>query len=88
MSYPAVLHGLGEDTPARSVMHTLSWSSGSVLVDAVIGGVAGYIIAPPRENRLYWAAGGGLVTGVGGVFGLLATAAASYVRRSPAERRR
>jgi hypothetical protein len=83
LAYPAVLHGLTEDDPARTVMHTLSWSSGSILVDAVIGGVAGYILAPSRSNRLYWAAGGGVATGAAGVCGLFATCVASYVGRSP-----
>jgi hypothetical protein len=38
-AYPEVLSGLGySSNPAGSVMHAVSWSTGSVLADAMIGG--------------------------------------------------
>lgn len=87
LAYPPVLNGLGEDAPERSVMHVLSWSSGSVLADAAIGGVTGYFLAPAHKDRIWWSIGGGIATGAAGVAGLLATVAASYARRSLSGRR-
>jgi len=83
LSYPGVLNGLGDAAPGASVMHALSWSSGSVLVDAAIGGFAGYAVAPKTEknSRWMWTAGGAVAAGVAGVFGLLVTVGYGYSLR-------
>jgi len=62
-------------------MHAVSWSTGSIVIDTMIGGAAGYALSPSPGDRWKWALGGGAATGLAGVFGLLATAGFSYVRR-------
>jgi hypothetical protein len=50
----------------------LSQSTGSIVVDAAIGGVAGYVLAAPKYKSRA-ALGGAVVTGLGGFLGLLGT---------------
>lgn len=47
-----------------------STSTGSVLVDGTIGGVLGALVAPAAKSRLYWAAGGAALGGLGGLLGI------------------
>lgn len=50
----------------------LSQSTGSIVIDAAIGGVTGYVLAPERAKTTY-ALGGALATGLGGLLGLVGT---------------
>lgn len=47
----------------------VSASTGSVLIDGAAGALAGYFLAPPPQ-RLAYAAVGGALTALGGLFGL------------------
>jgi len=82
LAYNEVFSGLGDsNNPAGSVMHALSWSTGSIFADAIIGGAAGYFLSPSASDRWKWMLGGGVATGAAGALGLLATAGLSYARR-------
>lgn len=47
-----------------------SYSTGSVLMDAGVGGTLGYLVAPAAARRAVWIGAGALLGGLGGVFGL------------------
>jgi hypothetical protein len=66
--------GLGATT-----LGVLSSSTGSLLVDGVIGAGVGYLMAP-RSKRGKYALGMGLATGVGGVLGLALGVGYLYLR--------
>lgn len=50
----------------------LSQSTGSIVIDAAIGGTAGYLLAPRAKKNTY-ALGGAIATGLGGFLGLVGT---------------
>lgn len=52
------------------VLGVLSESSGWIVIDAVVGGGVGWLIAPKGQEAGY-ALGGAAATGLGGVLGLL-----------------
>lgn len=67
------LTGVGALAPVESLaLGILSQSTGSVLVDAAIGGAVGYFFAP-QASRNRFAVGGAIATGLGGVLGLVGT---------------
>lgn len=68
-----------------AALGALSQSTGSILIDTAIGGVAGYAMAP-KKQRYRYAVGGAVATGLGGVFGLLATAAFAYANQRDSRR--
>lgn len=61
--------GLGAPTPGGIVLGTLTQSSGSILVDAVLGAGVGYLIAPEQKKPAY-VIGGAAATGLLGLLGL------------------
>lgn len=61
--------GLGAPTPGGIVLGTLTQSSGSILVDAVLGAGVGYLIAPEAKKPAY-VIGGAAATGLLGLLGL------------------
>jgi predicted cation transporter len=56
------------------LLGALSQSTGSVVVDGIIGGTTGYLMAP-NDARARYAVGGAVATGLGGALGLLGTIA-------------
>jgi hypothetical protein len=59
--------------PIESVgLGALSQSTGSVILDGLIGGTAAYWLAPKGAKTRY-AVGGAVATGLGGALGLVAT---------------
>jgi hypothetical protein len=58
----------------------LSQSTGSVLLDAGIGALVGYAVAPKKERAGY-VAGGAAATAVAGVLGLAGLLVYRYYRR-------
>lgn len=76
---PASVSGLGEGLGDVSLCSSLT---GYALIDAVLGGVAGYFAADKDSERLMWAVGGAAATTFTKTLGLLAIAgAAVYVRK-------
>jgi hypothetical protein len=63
------------------VLGAVSQSSGSIIVDAAIGGATGYLLAPTKARARY-AVGGAAATGLGGLLGLLGTVAFIYATKS------
>lgn len=68
--------GQASTTEGWSVGEALTSSSGSILVDATIGGALGYLIAPASKRALYVlvGAGGAGIVGVLGLVGLITLA--------------
>lgn len=63
----------------------LSQSTGSVVIDAAIGGAAGYLLAPGTKKSTY-ALGGAIATGLGGALGLVGTI--GYIIAAGADKKR
>ena len=63
-----------------AALGVLSQSSGSMLVDAGIGALVGYAIAPGKD-RIGYVAGGAAATALAGVLGLAGLLAFRYLRR-------
>jgi predicted cation transporter len=59
----------------------LSQSTGSVLIDAAIGGTTGFLLAP-RDKKNRYAVAGAVATGLGGVLGLVGTIAFIWATNS------
>jgi hypothetical protein len=74
------VHGVHQPTglsgvagPIESMaLGAFSQSTGSVLIDGVIGGATAYWLAP-RGEKTRFAVGGAVATGLGGALGLVAT---------------
>jgi predicted phosphodiesterase len=81
-------NALGGDGVFNSAVRMGSSSTGSVLGDGVIGAVAGYLSAPPGPRKWQYAAGGAVVTGLAGLFGLAGTVGYGLIRRRMAARGR
>lgn len=69
----APVPALGSDSIFGTLTGVLSRSTGSVAADALIGALAGYLVAPRADARLAFALGGGVATGAAGVLGLVGT---------------
>jgi hypothetical protein len=68
--------------PVESLaLGALSQSTGSVLIDAAIGGAAGYLFAP-KGTKARYALGGAVATGLTGVLGLAQGARRMATRRN------
>lgn len=76
LQQPSWIDGEGFGT----VVDVLSTSTGSVVLDAAIGGAVGYLTAPARRRLAYFI-GGTALTGVGGLLGLVVLLAGTYVSR-------
>jgi hypothetical protein len=73
---------LGRERPALgAVFGVASQSSGSVMLDASLGALVGYVGAPSVKGRWKYAAGGAIATGLAGLTGLLCTLGVVYLKR-------
>ena len=71
--------GIGQDTPLSRASSSLT---GSMFVDAMLGGVVGYAAAPKRDSAAMWAMAGAGATAVAGMIGFgLVIAAGLWQRR-------
>lgn len=73
-------HALGA-LPEDLLLGALSSSSGSALVDAVLGAALGYWIAPEQDRRTWWVAGSAAAVGTTGVLGALAVVTYGLCKR-------
>jgi len=72
---------LGPDREALGALFGVaSQSTGSILLDASLGALAGYAVAPTKDKWRYVAIGA-VATGLAGVLGLAGTLAYGYVQR-------
>jgi hypothetical protein len=67
------LCGLGEPV--------LCASTGSTMVDALVGAGIGYLAAPKKEHAAYWAAAGAAGAALAGALGILVVGAAGLYKR-------
>ena len=63
-----------------AALGVLSQSTGSALLDAGIGGLVGYVVAP-RNQRMGYVAGGAAATAFAGVLGIAGLLAYRYYLR-------
>lgn len=74
--------GFGLDPDGLGAVNLTSSPTGSVLLDAIVGGALGAMMAKSGSDRVLWAGGGMVATLVGGALGLVGiVGAGAYVRR-------
>ena len=80
---PVTPDPLGPDRQALGALFGVaSQSTGSILLDASLGALAGYAVAPAGgKQRWRYVAIGAVATGLAGVLGLAGTLAYGYVQR-------
>lgn len=62
--------GVGQPSVSDALFGALSGSSGSILIDASVGGAVGFFLAP-KSKKLGYVALGAASTGLAGVLGLV-----------------
>lgn len=77
----APIDPLGPDREALGALFgAASQSTGSALLDASLGALAGYVVAPPKDKWRFVAIGA-VATGLAGVLGLAGTLTYGYFQR-------
>lgn len=76
-SFMTPFHGMGDSASTLTASTT-----GSMVLDAVIGAGVGYSIAQQSSDRTAWAIGGAIVMGLAGTLGLIGlVGTAVYARK-------
>jgi len=69
------------DALSGMALRGLTQSTGSLLIDGTLGAAAGYFAAPSDHQRVGYAVGGAVATGLAGLLGLVAILGYSYISR-------
>lgn len=72
--------GLGSEGGGPALFGTVS---GNNMVDAGLGALVGYLVAPKKEDRVFWASIGGVGAAMAGTLGFLGLIGAAIWIRKP-----